>query len=371
MSRVRTRGEDIRRFILENVEKHPEDISRIAATNFGITRQAVNKHLQRLTEERALEESGNTRARAYKLAPLAKWTGHYLIEKGLEENVIWEEVKPHLGALPDNVMNIWHIGFTEIFNNAIEHSEGGLITVNIEKTAVKCEMMILDDGIGIFHKIQKALNLEDPKHSVLELAKGKFTTDPKRHSGEGIFFTSRMFDHFSIISRDVYYAHDFGAEEEWISDMAVAPAREKGTAVIMEIYNHTARTARSIYDAYSSVEGGFNRTMVPVRLAQHGSDQLVSRSQAKRLLARIDRFHTVILSFKDVQAIGQGFADEVFRVFAKDHPEIQVLVTDANPEVQKMINHALAGGRALTEPTAAAEGSPDETGQQSLFGKAA
>ena len=73
MTRVRARGEDIRRFILEHVEKHPNDISKITAEHFGITRQGVNKHLQRLRSENALGESGKTRNRAYKLAPLLEW----------------------------------------------------------------------------------------------------------------------------------------------------------------------------------------------------------------------------------------------------------------------------------------------------------
>jgi anti-sigma regulatory factor (Ser/Thr protein kinase)/biotin operon repressor len=343
MTGVRARGEDIRRFILENVEKHPEDISRVAARNFGITRQAANKHLQRLTAEGALLESGKTRARTYRIAPVSKWTGHYTIEPGLEEHRVWQEVKPHLGVLPDNVMNIWHIGFTEIFNNAIEHSEGSEISVDVEKTAVDCRMLILDDGVGIFEKIQKALHLEDPRHAVLELAKGKLTTDPRHHSGEGIFFTSRMFDQFSVHSKGALYSHDYGQPEEWISESREA---RQGTRVALQLNNHTARTARAVYDEFSSVEGGFMKTVVPVSLAQQGTDQLVSRSQAKRLLARMHRFHVVILDFRNVPTIGQGFADEIFRVFQQAHPEIQIRATDANEDVRRMIGHVLAGGQS-------------------------
>ena len=64
MVRVRERGEDIRRFILENVEKHPNDVSKVTAGQFDITRQAVNKHLRRLVNEKSITESGETRKRA-------------------------------------------------------------------------------------------------------------------------------------------------------------------------------------------------------------------------------------------------------------------------------------------------------------------
>src|SRR5207249_3897963 len=145
----------------------------------------------------------------------------------------------------DNVLNIWHTGFTEMFNNAMEHSGGKIISIRIVKTAVDAEMMILDDGVGIFKKIQSALNLLDPRHAILELAKGKLTTDPNHHSGEGIFFTSRMFDLFDIVSKEVVYSHEFGKEEDWIVER---PRTIEGTAVFLKLHNHTARTARRVYD---------------------------------------------------------------------------------------------------------------------------
>ena len=86
---------------------------------------------------------------------------------------------------------------------------------------------------------------------------------------------------------------------------------------------------------------GFNKTVVPVRLAQYGDEKLVSRSQAKRLLARIDKFKTVIFDFDDIETIGQAFADEIFRVFKLQHPEMDLIYLKANKEVQQMITRAL------------------------------
>jgi hypothetical protein len=79
-----------------------------------------------------------------------------------------------------------------------------------------------------------------------------------------------------------------------------------------------------------------------VKLAQYGEDKLISRSQAKRLVARVDQFKTVFFDFEGVETIGQAFADEIFRVFARSHPEIEVIAVKANPEVQGMINAARA-----------------------------
>ncbi|HSI24132.1 MAG TPA: STAS-like domain-containing protein, partial [Methylotenera sp.] len=54
----------------------------------------------------------------------------------------------------------------------------------------------------------------------------------------------------------------------------------------------------------------------------------------------IDRFKIVILDFKGVESIGQAFADEIFRVFANQHPEISLVEDNANQEVKKMISRA-------------------------------
>ncbi|MBT5232008.1 MAG: STAS-like domain-containing protein [Methylococcales bacterium] len=53
-------------------------------------------------------------------------------------------------------------------------------------------------------------------------------------------------------------------------------------------------------------------------------------------------FRTVILDFDGVDSIGQAFADEIFRVFAVRHPEIELIHTKANIKVTKMICRALS-----------------------------
>lgn len=339
MTKVRARGEDVRKFILDHVEKHAADISRVTAHHFGITRQAVNKHLQKLAAENALSESGHTRNRTYKLAAILEWRQVYKITPGLAEDLVWRnDIGGVLGNMPENVLNIWHYGFTEMFNNAIDHSSGSEIAIQVRKTAASTEMLILDNGIGIFKKIQTTLNLLDERHALLELSKGKLTTDPKRHSGEGIFFTSRIFDSYDILSGGVYFSHKFGHAEDWVLER---DRFESGTSVWMKLHNHTARSVKKIFDQYSSGDDyGFNKTVVPVNLARYGSDKLISRSQAKRLLARVELFKVVIFDFTDVDSIGQAFADEIFRVFANQYPEVELTSVHANVEVKKMIERA-------------------------------
>ena len=339
MGTVRAKGEPVRTFLIENIEVHPTDVVRLATEKFGCTRQAVHKHLQRLIAEGAVVASGQARNKKYRLAPLVEWSQQYGLDPARSEDAVWRaDLSPRLGSLPDNVLGIWQYGFTEMFNNVIDHSGADVVSLSLSRTAATTRLNIYDDGFGIFKKIQTALGLKDERHAVLELAKGKFTTDPARHSGEGIFFTSRMFDRFAISSGEVYFSHDFGNKEDWILE---ANSAAGGTLVRMELHNHTSLTTKKVFDKFTTDDDyGFTKTVVPVALMRYGDDSLVSRSQAKRLLTRFDRFKVVVLDFSGVETIGQAFADEVFRVFQNQHPEIEVVAIRASSDVKQMISRA-------------------------------
>jgi anti-sigma regulatory factor (Ser/Thr protein kinase) len=342
MTRIRKNTEDVRAFILKHISA--EGIAAKVADEFHISRQAANRHLKKLTGQGSLIADGKTRKRSYKMAETASISFRYALTSGLEEDVVWrKDIKPFLGVLPDNVLQVWNYAFTEMFNNAIDHSEGSYIDVVIKKSAVDTEILIMDDGVGIFKKIQGALDLPDEKQAIFELQKGKLTTDAVNHSGQGVFFTSRMANGFDILSGGVFFSHVLGNEEDWMFDR---DAFNPGTSIFLKVDNHTARTVKNIYDQYS-VNGseGFNKTTVPVKLARYGTDQLVSRSQAKRVLMRVDRFAQVIFDFEDVDMIGQAFADQIFRVFAAEHPEVDLIPSHANPDIIKLIVATIKAGR--------------------------
>lgn len=335
------KGEDIREFIVNAIPEHPRDVVARTTGHFGVSRQAINRHMNILIKEGLVKAEGNTSQRIYKLPVLEKESISIPL-KGLEEHMLWRDhVMESLEKLPKNVYGIWHYGFTEMVNNAIDHSGGEMLIVAISKTAATINMMIKDDGVGIFRKIKTDLGLEDERHAILELAKGKLTTDPARHTGEGIFFSSRMFDHFQILSGGVYYSHKIHEDEDWILERDIP---KEGTSVIMSIKNNSPRTTKEIFDKFSSrkEDYGFTKTVIPVKLLKHGLEQLISRSQAKRLLARFEKFKVVILDFTSVDEIGQAFADEIFRVFPGIHPEVKIIPINTTSSVKKLIKRAKA-----------------------------
>ncbi|WP_255581928.1 STAS-like domain-containing protein [Cupriavidus sp. AU9028] len=88
---------------------------------------------------------------------------------------------------------------------------------------------------------------------------------------------------------------------------------------------------------------GFGIAMIPVRFLRSGADSLASRSSARRLLAPLRRFQSVVLDFRHVDAIGRPFADEIFRVFADANPHIDISAINAGPAVQKAIGDVRSG----------------------------
>jgi hypothetical protein len=340
MVKVTHKGEQIRQFILQGISAHPNGIAQIVEKQFNISRQAINKHIKILISQGAINAKGTTRDRSYTLSKIQEYNKTYALSGSLEEDVVWrEDIAPLLNQYPDNVRSIWQYCFTEMLNNAIDHSSGKNVSVRINKTAINTEIILSDDGEGIFKKIQRELNLLDERHAILELSKGKLTTDPKSHTGEGIFFTSRMMDDFVILSGGTYFAHRVIEDEDWILERKLS---ENGTYLFMTLNNNTSKTLKKIFDKYASKKEdfGFTKTVVPVKLVQYGEEALVSRSQAKRLLSRLDRFKTVLLDFDGVNSIGQAFADEIFRVFKLRNTNTEIISIRANREVEDMILRA-------------------------------
>ncbi len=336
---------EIRRFILTQVSDHPLDIVRVTVESFGITRQAVHRHLAAMVEAGLIEATGKTRQRRYALK-IQRIEQGLSLEENPDEDAVWRRwIAPELEDLPDNVRRICHYGFTEMYNNAVDHSEGTHALVSVERSAVSLEIRIADDGVGIFQKLKSRFDLDDERHAILELSKGKLTTDPKHHSGQGIFFTSRMFDNFNLHSGRLWLLHEGGTKgQDWLLSAKPSEESSPGTFVTMRIATDSPRTTVEIFNRFADPEAddyGFTRTHVPLILAQYGQDELVSRSQARRVLARFDRFKMIVLDFRGIESIGQAFADEIFRVFARAHPDIELLPVNASEQVNRMIHRAL------------------------------
>ncbi len=341
MASTKRRPEDIRNFIIQGIDDNPRGIVAETAAQFNVTRQGVLKHVRYLAKEGRIEVKGKTRDRRYRVVPFAEFTLPLLISPELQEDIVWRRsVRPALQGVRENVIGICQYGFTEMLRNAIDHSESNKAEISLDYSPSRIRLRVCDEGIGIFNKIQSVFGLPDPRDAILELAKGKLTTDPQRHTGEGIFFTSRMFDRFSILSGSLYFAHT-ERDNDWLLE---DEAQSKGTLVSMIIDPRSNRRTQDVFDKFASPDAdyGFSKTHVPVALAKYGDENLISRSQAKRLLSRFDRFREIILDFKGVSTIGQAFGDEVFRIFPAEHPGVHLYPINTTSQIKNMIKRSVS-----------------------------
>jgi len=343
---MQNQAEQIRSFLLGNIPEHPKDIVFITAKKFAVSRTTVHRHLIRLIKDKKILKTGTTVRAAYFLFSSRDKTIETKIQSGLDEHEIWKEnFQRDFSALNENVSFICNYGFTEILNNAIDHSEGGRVTVQTKWEQDSVTILIKDNGIGIFKKIKTTLGLEDEREAVLQLSKGKFTTEPKNHTGEGIFFTSRCFDEFVIMANGLRYGK-WNEPDDWFFERR-KNKQEQGTYVSMRISFNSKRRAEQIFNEYSNTDSTnsgikkFDKTHILVTLSKLEEERYVSRSQAKRILIGLEKFREIILDFKDITSVGQGFVDEIFRVFKNEHPETIIKYCNANEDVEFMIKRGI------------------------------
>jgi anti-sigma regulatory factor (Ser/Thr protein kinase) len=329
--------QNVKEVIRHLLEERGEISSAEIQDATGLTRQAVHYHLQPLVRAGEIEQLGRGRGARYQLPQ--RRTTRYPIS-GLEEHRVWKEMlqaDPRLQELPSNVRAIHNYAFTEMLNNAIDHSKGRWIDVSKYWTDDRLTFEIDDDGVGAFRKVREKFGLPDDFAALQEISKGKTTTDPEHHTGQGLFFTSKAVDHFMLEANGLRWRID-----NLVADQAVGDAsRTSGTRVLWSLDNPSKRILKDVFDAYADPEvEGFSRSRAVVSLFKSG-DSFVSRSEAKRISRGLERFREVIVDFSGVREVGQGFVDELFRVWASDHPEVRLTPTNMSSSVEAMVRRGL------------------------------
>jgi len=310
------------------------------AEALGVTRQTAHRHLRTLVEEGRLIVEGDGRSTRYRSATLHD-ERRYSIDE-LEEDRVWDEMSGPssiFATVSNRPRAILQYIFTEIVNNAIDHSGATEVEISVSQQGATIALKIIDRGVGIFKHIRDKLRLETELEALQELSKGKTTTMPSRHSGEGLFFSSKASSWFEIASGALRWVVDNRRD-----DMAVGALEPQveGTEVRVEVDIETKFDLNHVFAEYTE-EFEFSRTRTVIRLFAIGTE-FVSRSQAKRLVHGLDKFREVVLDFKGVDLVGQGFADEVFRVWTREHPEVKLIPTDMNDAVAFMVERAIRKG---------------------------
>ncbi|MEK9195070.1 MAG: ATP-binding protein [Patescibacteria group bacterium] len=283
---------------------------------FKISRQYAMVLINGLVLDGKLLKVGSTKKAYYILPDYAKQDGVFppritkrLINKDLHEHEVYLEIEkqyPLIQQLPENIRSILNYAFSEMLNNAIEHSKSKNIEIEISIQNRKLSFVVNDFGIGVFRNIMKKKRLKTEVEAMQDLLKGKTTTIPRSHSGEGIFFTSKIADVFTLGS----FGHLLVANNK-VNEIffQTPPALKRGTRVKFTIDTHSPKHLNDIFRKFTTEkEYGFNKTEIKVRLYVIGGVH-ISRSQARRILTGLDKFQSIVLDFDKVNMIGQAFAD--------------------------------------------------------------
>ncbi len=345
MSFREAKRESIKRYVLEKIRLNDPEFIQKTMDNFTISITTVKRYLKELSEQQIICVD-NGRTCGYRFVTSTTAFTYERNQLSDEDKIYYEDIYPLLVDVSEQAKRIWYYAFTEMMNNAIEHSNCACVQCTLKKDYLYTEIRILDDGVGIYKKVQRHLQEQCEKEFtyqdvLAELYKGKLTTKPECHSGEGIFFTSKVLNEFAIWSDNMVYSQGFYEKPQFVESHLLAyynRLNHIGTMIVMRLENETTRTIREVFDMFAPIEKGFVKTRIPLAEACPFA-QPVARSQARRLLYRLEEFEQVEFDFAGVDYMGQGFADEVFRVFHDQHPEVELIPINANASVLGMIKH--------------------------------
>lgn len=335
---------DIRNEILTFAQKHRKfNVSDfLRSIDNKISRQYGSKIISDLVIEKKLMRAGQTNRTIYSLPENISALGNTatikLRNENLKEHEVLEKISlkaPFILHLKDNVRSIFDYAFSEMFNNAIEHSKSKFIEVEVNKKDRLLTFVVRDFGIGVFRNVMNQRKLASELEAMQDLLKGKTTTAPKAHSGEGIFFTSKVADIFTLESFGYILTIDNIKEDIFFGK---ADKNIRGTKVVFFIALNSLKHLIDTFGRFQSDDGnfGFDKTEIQVKLYTSGTIH-ISRSQARRALSGLEKFKTIILDFDKVPIIGQAFSDEIFRVFKNKHPKITIMPINMNDAVEFMI----------------------------------
>lgn len=256
-----------------------------------------------------------------------------------EEDQLWiESIRPWLAAraIQGNALDVAHYVTTEMLNNVRDHSGSSDVEIFGAVNPKEFVLHIKDSGVGVFQRLATGLGLAEPREAVVEISKGKRTTDPAHHTGQGIFFSSKVCERFLIEANGFGVSFKQGGGLERL-EFPNKP-NDAGTTVTFTIMRSAHRTLRQVFDEFCpQPDIEFTKTVIGLQLMDKADGSLISRSQGRRLMAGLEKFRDIVLDLDSVASIGQGFADEVFRVWHNAHPSISLRTINANAEVSAML----------------------------------
>ena len=330
-------SDQIKRFLLDNLSRHQKDIIQAAINKFGISRQAIHRHMGRLIKENKVIAHGTTKGRYYELIPTVNFTKS--IDFNLEfstEKLMQSYIIPHLESLPKNIYEIFEFSIGALLNNIKDHANALNIYLKLFINHKEAHFIISDNGIGIFEHIKSSLGLQNVHSAAIELAKGNIKVNPFEHSRDEINAVIHLFDMVEIDSsgKSLKFIND---ANKWEIKHSV---QKKGSRIHLLIDPSSKRTCSEIFNVIFDLEQ--NKIRIPINLIEHKNQTIINeKSKAKSVLRNIENYKVIEFDFKEIELIGPAFADTLVRETIEVNKFADIEWVNTNKTVDLLMSRAL------------------------------
>ena len=329
--------DQIKQFILENLTRHQKDIIKAAIHKFGISRQAILKHMHTLISENRVVAYGKTRDRFYELKPRVNYSKTVKISDEFSYiEILQNQILPNLNMLSKNVYDICEFSIMALLSNTIDHANASRLYYKLYVNDNDVHIILSDNGRGIFDHVNRSLQLNNLLTAVIEIAKGHVTSDPENHSGDELRTVIHLFDKVTIDASGLCLTYT-NPKQEWTSSVSM---QQTGTRFHLEINTKSRRTLQNVFLKIFDHENKMVR--IPVNLVRNGNEQVSSRLQARRLLHNIRDLKKIEFDFHNIDLIGPAFADELVRKTKEKNQSMDIKWINANKMVDVLMSRAIS-----------------------------
>ena len=327
----------IKQFILNNISIHQRDIIYTAINQFGISRQAVLKHMNALIDDNKVMAYGKTRDRRYKLKPQVNFNKTIPIDSKFNSyDFIQKNILLHLDSLSKNIYQICEYSIEALINNIVDHANASSLYTKLFLTYSDLHIIISDNGSGLFNNIKSKLNLNSIQLATLEIAKGEVTTDILRQSGDELNTVLSLFDQVRIDSSGLSLIYT-SKNKKW--DIGYSK-QIQGTRIHLQINPNSNKTCEHIF---KNIFRHPNQIIcIPLNLLNEPEkNSLNSRSQVKNIFWNITFLEEIHFDFNQIELIGPAFADELVRQSRAINGQVIIKWINCCKTIDMLMNRAL------------------------------
>ena len=329
-------SEQIKDFILENLSRHQKDIIKASIHKFGISRQAILKHMHTLINKDRVIAHGKTRDRFYELKPIVNYSKSVDIDESISANdILRNQILPNLDSIPSNIHEICEFSFQALLSNVFDHAQASILHYKIYVSPSEIHFILNDNGIGIFKKLNRFLGLNDFQVAAIEIAKGRITTDPVNHAGDELMTVIRLFDQVTIDASGICLTYQQNNNEWTISESS----QQNGTRIHLEISTNSNRTCEKVF--YQIFQQNDSSVCIPVNLVRSQGGQVNSRTQAQSLLHNLKDLNEIEFDFNNIDLIGPAFADELIRKTKVNNKNSDITWINSTTMVDMLMSRAI------------------------------